>query len=104
MTYWQYVCRLVKRPFAITGLLGALLGSMCFFPVAASTGLLLSGAAASAGAAAQQAAAATGGRVLDVRQATQEGSTVFFVKVLLNDGRVKMLRIDGPTTSSRTRR
>jgi uncharacterized membrane protein YkoI len=53
--------------------------------------------AGDAGAAAQQAAAATGGRVLDVRRGVTGGRAVYFVKVLLDDGRVKMVRIDGPS-------
>ncbi|MEQ8663285.1 MAG: peptidase [Gammaproteobacteria bacterium] len=45
--------------------------------------------------AAQQAAQMTGGRVLDVRTARQGGRVVYEVKVLLDDGRVRVVRIDG---------
>ncbi|MEQ8233817.1 MAG: hypothetical protein RKL32_19090 [Gammaproteobacteria bacterium] len=53
-------------------------------------------AAAGDGAeAARQAAQMTGGRVLDVRTSSQGGRIVYEVKVLLDDGRVRVVRIDG---------
>ncbi|MGE0484307.1 MAG: PepSY domain-containing protein [Gammaproteobacteria bacterium] len=48
-----------------------------------------------ANAAAQQAAAMTGGRVLDVQVGYAGGRNVYIVRVLLGDGRVKLVRIDG---------
>ncbi|MCP5201746.1 MAG: hypothetical protein H6977_17225 [Gammaproteobacteria bacterium] len=48
-----------------------------------------------ANAAARQAAAMTGGRVLDVQPGSAGGRTVYMVRVLLGDGRVKVVRIDG---------
>ncbi len=45
--------------------------------------------------AARQAAAMTGGRVLDVRTTSRGGQTVYEVKVLLDDGRVRVVRVDG---------
>lgn len=35
----------------------------------------------------------TGGRVLDVSSASQDGGTVFLVKVLLPDGRVRVVTV-----------
>ena len=53
-------------------------------------------AAATDGAdAARQAAAMTGGRVLDVRTTNRAGQIVYEVKVLLDDGRVRVVRVDG---------
>lgn len=62
-----------------------------------SAARLIAATAGDAGAAAQQAAATTGGRVLDVQRGVTGGRVVYFVKVLLDDGRVKMVRIDGPS-------
>lgn len=39
---------------------------------------------------------ATGGRVLDVRTETQDGVAVYVVKVLLPDGRVRLVTVGGP--------
>ncbi|MGR8919732.1 MAG: hypothetical protein ACU85V_08935 [Gammaproteobacteria bacterium] len=55
----------------------------------------LAAGAADAGAAARQAADMTGGRVLDVQAELSEGREVYLVKVLLEDGRVKVVRIEG---------
>lgn len=57
-------------------------------------------AAGDSGAAARQAAQMTGGRVLDVQTGNAGGHTVYFVRVLLADGRVKVVRIDGSDTRS----
>ncbi len=35
----------------------------------------------------------TGGRVLDVQSGSQDGMTVYFVKVLLPDGRVRVVTV-----------
>ena len=51
--------------------------------------------AADAGAAARQAAGMTGGKVLDVQTRINGGRAVYLVKILLNDGRVKVIQIDG---------
>jgi len=60
--------------------------------------LLVCGAAmpasADSSAAARQAAQMTGGRVLDVQTGHAGGKPVYFVRVLLADGRVKIVRID----------
>lgn len=47
------------------------------------------------GAAARQAAAMTGGRVLDVRTLVMSGQPLYQVKVLLPDGRVRMVQVQG---------
>ena len=39
---------------------------------------------------------ATGGRVLDVRTGTQDGVVVYVVKVLLPDGRIRVVTVGGP--------
>ena len=39
---------------------------------------------------------ATGGRVLDVRTQTQDGVPVYIVKVLLLDGRIRVMTVGGP--------
>lgn len=41
--------------------------------------------------------AATGGRVLGVRSASTNGSAVYQVKVLLQGGRVRIVRVDAQT-------
>lgn len=38
----------------------------------------------------------TGGRVLDVRTESQDGVAVYVVKVLLPDGRVRVVTVGGP--------
>ncbi|MEX2480025.1 MAG: hypothetical protein WD928_04095 [Gammaproteobacteria bacterium] len=53
-------------------------------------------AASDAGSAARQAAQMTGGRVLDVQTGNAGERMIFLVRVLLPDGRVKIVRIDGP--------
>lgn len=50
-------------------------------------------AAGGADMAAQQAAASTGGRVLDVRAGEEGSRTVYVVRVLMPDGRVKVVRV-----------
>jgi len=39
---------------------------------------------------------ATGGRVLDVRAQTRDGVPVYIVKVLLPDGRIRVMTVGGP--------
>lgn len=51
--------------------------------------------AVDAGAAARQAAGMTGGRVLDVQTRFAGTRAVYVIKVLLNDGRVKVIEIEG---------
>ena len=53
-----------------------------------------------AGAAAREAAAMTGGRVLDVQTSREGGRQVFHVKVLLDDGRVKIIQLDGASADA----
>ena len=60
-------------------------------------------AAGGADAAAQQAAARTGGRVLDVRTGQEGDQTVYFVRVLMEDGRVKVVRVPGAGRASGSR-
>ena len=48
-----------------------------------------------AGAAAREAAAMTGGRVLDVQTVREGERQAFHVKVLLDDGRVKLIELGG---------
>ncbi len=64
---------------------------------------LVAAGAMDAGAAARQAAAMTGGRVLDVQHGQAGGNPVYFVKVLLDDGRVKVIRVDGVAPQSERR-
>ena len=53
-----------------------------------------------AGAAAREAAAITGGRVLDVQTLREGERQVFHVKVLLDDGRVKIIELDRESTDT----
>jgi len=53
-----------------------------------------------AGGAARQAAGMTGGRVLDVQTRSAGGQPVYVVRVLLNDGRVKVIQIQGAAPSA----
>ena len=53
-----------------------------------------------AGAAARQAVSNTGGRVLDVQKRFFDERAVFVVKVLLTDGRVKIVEIEANPTSA----
>ena len=50
---------------------------------------------AAAGKAAREAAAMTGGRVLDVQTVREGERQAFRVKVLLDDGRVKLIELGG---------
>lgn len=52
-------------------------------------------AAADSNAAAKEAEQATGGRVVDVKEDLVDGKVVYQVKVLLDDGRVKVVTISG---------
>lgn len=56
--------------------------------------------ATDADAAAARAQEMTGGRVLDVKTEVADGAVVYLVKILLGDGRVRVVRIAGPATSS----
>lgn len=63
------------------------------------TARLVAAAVADAGEAARQAAANSGGKVIDVQTSSKDGQPVYLVKVLLEDGRVKVVTIAGkPTT------
>ncbi len=79
------------------------------FPILLALALTCGAApAARAGAtdgadAARQAAAMTGGRVLDVRTTSKGGQTVYEVKVLLDDGRVRVVRVDGAAAGGGSR-
>ena len=53
-----------------------------------------------AGAAARQAVSMTGGRVLDVQKRFFGERAVYVVKVLLPDGRVKIVEIEANPTST----
>ncbi len=53
-----------------------------------------------AGAAARQAVSTTGGRVLDVQKRFFDERAVYVVKVLLTDGRVKIVEIEANPTSA----
>ena len=53
-----------------------------------------------AGAAARQAVSTTGGRVLDVQKRFFDERAVYVVKVLLTDGRVKIVEIEANPTST----
>ena len=53
-----------------------------------------------AGAAARQAVSMTGGRVLDVQKRFFGERAVYVVKVLLPDGRVKIVEIEANPTSA----
>jgi hypothetical protein len=58
-------------------------------------GFVAVGGASDAGAAARQAAAMTGGRVLDVQTHMQGERPLYLVRVLLGDGRVRVIQIEG---------
>ena len=60
-------------------------------------------AANDAGSAAREAAAMTGGRVLDVKTQRDGGQPAYLVKVLLPDGRVKLVLINGAGPRPRRR-
>ena len=64
---------------------------------------LLTAGVADSGAAARQASEMTGGRVVDVRTLNQNGRTTYVVKVLLEDGRVRVVELAGsqPDTGGR---
>ncbi len=64
-------------------------------PHAATAALPLLGASAvDSRAAARVAAEMTGGRVVDVQTGRAGGRVVYVVKVLLGDGRVKVIHVD----------
>lgn len=54
-----------------------------------------------AGAAARQAAAMTGGRVLDVQSRMAAGQPLYLVRVLLPDGRVRVVQVQGAALPAR---
>lgn len=56
---------------------------------------------ADAGAAARAAAQRTGGRVLDVQSRRAGGRPVYDVKVLLDDGRVRIIQFEGRNGAGR---
>ena len=56
--------------------------------------------ATDADAAATRAQEMTGGRVLDVKTEVADGAVVYLVKILLDDGHVRVVRIAGHATSS----
>lgn len=58
-------------------------------------GLLYVQTASDPGAAARQAAAMTGGRVLDVQTLVLGGQPLYQVKVLLPDGRLRVVQVQG---------
>ena len=62
---------------------------------AAVHGLLYVQTASDPGAAARQAAAMTGGRVLDVQTLVMGGRPLYQVKVLLPDGRLRVVQVQG---------
>ncbi len=57
--------------------------------------LLAQSAGISQDEAAAQVRAATGGRVLDVRTQVEDGVSVYIVKVLLPDGRIRIVTVGG---------
>lgn len=57
--------------------------------------LLTQSAGISQDEAAAQVREATGGRVLDVRTQIQDGVSVYIVKVLLPDGRIRIVTVGG---------
>lgn len=61
---------------------------------------LLAAGAVDSAAAARQAASMTGGRVVDVRTTYRDGLAVYEVKVVLDDGRVKIVSIAGAEQGS----
>lgn len=60
---------------------------------------LFAAGATDSGAAAREAAAMTGGRVVDVQTTRSGARVVYVVKVLLDNGRVKVVHIDGAAGS-----
>ena len=59
--------------------------------------------AADAGVAAHQAAGMTGGRVLDVQTRFEGERVLYSVKVLLDDGHVKIVELPGPPAPTESR-
>lgn len=57
--------------------------------------LLVQSAGISQDEAAAQVRAATGGRVLDIRTQVEDGVSVYIVKVLLPDGRIRVVTVGG---------
>ena len=55
--------------------------------------------ASDASEAAQKAAETSGGRVVDVQTATHDGAITYVVKVLTDDGRVKVINVPGADVS-----
>lgn len=80
----------------------ALVLALCVWPLRGLSWEEEAGATASsgnptdAGAAAHQAAKLTGGRVLDVQTRFDDERPTYLVKVLLDDGHVKIVEIAGP--------
>ena len=89
--------RLVFRPLLLVGLV------LIAGPLAAGDGdavnLRPTAVVEDAGAAARQAVSATGGRVLDVQKRFFDERAVFVVKVLLPDGRVKVVEVEANPTA-----
>ena len=75
-----------------------LLGAMCAVPVCAFERqdklLLAESSVLSQDEAAAQARSRTGGRVLRIRPSQENGRPVYQVKLLLSDGRVRIVTID----------
>ncbi len=65
--------------------------------------LFAADATSDASTAAREAASQTGGRVLDVKERLREGTPVYDVKVLLDDGRVKVIELEGKSGAAQDR-
>ncbi len=61
---------------------------------------VLAAVANDAGHAARLAAGSSGGKVIDVQTSNSAGQVVYLVKVLLADGRVKVVKVSGAAKSS----
>jgi len=77
------------------------IGLLCCLHISAAHGWSRNVLLAQSGGLSQDQAVAqvreqTGGRVLDVKTGSQDGVTVYFVKVLLPDGRVRVVTVKSP--------
>lgn len=87
---------MITKRFLSLGVLGLILAGFFMVPsVEASPELWVQAALAiDKDQAAALARQATGGRVLDIQAEKQDGGTVYRIKVLLEDGRVRLVWVD----------
>lgn len=89
--------RSVFRPLLMVSLM--MLASIAFAVESEATAPMPADVVENAGAAARQAVDMTGGRVLDVQKRFFGERAMYVVKVLLGDGRVKVVEVEANPTS-----